>query len=546
MEDFMGSDNRNNNFLVQGSILAAASILSRIIGLLYRVPLYNIIGDAGVGDYTNAFQIYNIALILSSYSLPLSVSKLVAERVGKKEYKNAYRVFLCAISFALVVGLIASLTIYFSADFLAVKIFNMPTSAIPLKVLAPNIFVFAVMGVMRGFFQGNHNMLPTSFSQILEQIVNAIVSIVAAYYLMKAHSASVNIEAYGAAGGTLGTLIGAITSLLFLGFVFWINRPIINKKIRKDHVSEKETYQNVFLILLFTIIPVILSQTVYQLSAVLDSSLFGHIMDGKGLNLDERRELLGIYSGKYNLLVNVPVSIASALAVAIVPSITSAYKNMAILDVKNKVSQSVKLNMIIAFPCTVGMAVLASPILRLLFAESRVLPANLIRFGAIAIIFYSLSTVTNAVLQGINMLRLPVFHSAISLAVHVVLVFILLQFFNLSTYGLVIGNITFALLVCVLNWRAVAKHLNYKQEINKSFIIPAICAVIMGIFTYVSYQGVYNLLHINSISTLFAICLSAIIYFVLLLLFKDISEAELYGMPKGRLLVRIAKKLHLL
>ncbi|MDF2473277.1 MAG: hypothetical protein K0R21_1059 [Anaerocolumna sp.] len=542
----MGTDNRKRNFLVQGSILAAASIISRLIGLLYRLPLTNIIGDAGIGDYNNAFQIYNIALILSSYSLPLSVSKLVAERVGKKEYKNSYKVFICAISFAFAIGLLASFIIYFSADLLADKIFNMPTSAIPLKVLAPNIFVFAVMGVLRGFFQGNHNMLPTSFSQILEQIVNAMVSIAAAYYLMKAHSASVNIEAYGAAGGTLGTLIGAITSLLFLGFVFWINKPIIKKKVRRDTISENESYHEVFVILILTIIPVILSQTVYQLSSLIDSSLFGHIMDGKGLILDERRALLGIYGGKYNLLVNVPVSIASAMAVAIVPSISSAYKNMAILDIMNKVQQSVKLNMIIAFPCAVGMGVLASPILQLLFNDERALPANLIRLGAIAIVFYSLSTVTNAVLQGINMLRLPVIHSAISLAIHIVIVYILLQFFNLSTYGLVIGNVTFALVVAILNWRAVAKHLNYKQEINKTFLVPAVCAVIMGIVTYISYQGIYRLITINSISTLAAIFLSAIIYFVLLLLLKGITEAELYGMPKGRTLVKIARKLHLL
>lgn len=139
----MGTSKKSSNFLVQGSILAAASIIGRIIGLLYRIPLTNIIGDEGMGYYTNAFIIYNVALILSSYSLPLAVSKLVAARVEKKEYKNSYRIFLCAMGFAVIVGTIATLAVYFGADFLAKFIFSSEPTAIPLKVLAPTILVFA-------------------------------------------------------------------------------------------------------------------------------------------------------------------------------------------------------------------------------------------------------------------------------------------------------------------------------------------------------------------------------------------------------------------
>lgn len=542
----MGSHDRKKNFLVQGSILAAASIISRLIGLAYRVPLTNIIGDAGNGSYNNAYQIYNVALILSSYSLPLAVSKLVSERVGKKEYKNSYRIFLCAISFALVVGLLGTSVLYFGAEFLATTFFKSSSSAIPLKYLAPTIFIFAIMGVIRGLFQGNHNMMPTSFSQIIEQIVNAFVSVFAAYLFMKAHSASNVIEAYGAAGGTLGTTLGATASFVFLAFVFMLNIPIIKRRVRKDTNPNCESYETTFRILLLTIVPVILSQTVYQISNLIDSSIFGHVLAGKGYTENARNELLGIYAGKYNLLINVPVSIASAMAVAIVPSISSARNSLSNLDIKNKVHQSIKLNMIIAFPCAVGMGVLASPILRLLFHDARVLPTNLIRIGSIAIVFYALSTISNAVLQGINKMKLPVLHSAISLAVHIVLVFILLQVFNLGPYALVIGTVTFALMVCILNWNAIAKLLNYKQEVKKTFIIPCVSAVIMGLGTVIAYNIIYSLIGINSISTLFAIFVAVIVYFPTLLLLKGITEEEIQAMPMGRKLVQIARKLHLL
>ena len=113
----MGTNKKNSNFLVQGSILAAASMIARLIGLLYRIPLTNIIGDEGMGYYSNAFYIYNIALILSSYSLPLAVSKLVSARVVKKEYRNSYRIFVSSMAFAVISGTIATLAVFFWSRF---------------------------------------------------------------------------------------------------------------------------------------------------------------------------------------------------------------------------------------------------------------------------------------------------------------------------------------------------------------------------------------------------------------------------------------------
>ena len=172
----------DSNFLVQGSILAIASIVSRIIGLLYRIPMTNIIGDTGNSYYSAAFEIYNILLIISAYSLPLAVSKLVSARVSKGQRKNAYRIVKGALLLATGTGLTASLILFFGASFFT-NMLNTPLSIFALKVLAPTILVVAVLGVLRGFFQGLGTMMPSAISQIIEQIVNAIVSIAAAYIL---------------------------------------------------------------------------------------------------------------------------------------------------------------------------------------------------------------------------------------------------------------------------------------------------------------------------------------------------------------------------
>ena len=175
----------NNSFLIQGMILAAAGIITRLIGIAYRIPVNNILGDEGQGFYGCAFSIYNISLLLTSYSLPLAVSKLVSARVSKGEYNNAQRILKGALVFALVVGALVGIVVFCFSDFIAGNIMSLKLSAYALRVLAPGLFIVAVMGVFRGYFQGMGTMIPTAVSQILEQIVNAIVSIIGASYLLE-------------------------------------------------------------------------------------------------------------------------------------------------------------------------------------------------------------------------------------------------------------------------------------------------------------------------------------------------------------------------
>lgn len=559
----MSASKRNNHYIAQGSILAVASLLVRIIGMLYRIPMNNIIGAEGNGYYSNSFKIYNLALIISSYGLPLAVSKLVASRNAKKEYRNSYRVFLVAMAFAISVGLIATLIIFFGADFFAKVLYQSPNTALPLRILSPTIFIFAVMGVLRGFYQGKNTMIPTALSQVIEQIVNAVVSIVAAYLLMKNFSASINVASYGAAGGTLGTFMGACIGLIFLLFVFLVYKPVLNKQMRHDHSENRESYSTIAKLLAITVAPIILSQTVYQISGLIDGSMFGHIMASKEIALFDlevlkdarlgqlytevhRNTIIGIYSGRYELLSYVPVAIATAMAAAIVTSIATDKAWERYDEIRNKVQTSIKFNMIIAIPSAVGMGVLASPILQLIFNDHYQLSANYFKLGSAAIVFYALSTVSSAILQGINKLRVPVINSAISLGIHIIIVFTLLKFTPLSGYALVIGNVTFPLVVCILNWISIERYLDYRQEVIKTFLIPTVSSGLMGTVAYFVYKGMFLGTKSNLLSTLAAIVIAIIVYFVLLIFMKGVDEDELEFMPKGHTLIRILRKFHLL
>lgn len=536
----------SGNFLIQGSILAAAGIIVRLIGLLYKVPMTRILGTEGIGYYNTAYEIYNIGLILSSYSLPLAISKLIAARRIRGRYQDARRVYLCGMAFGITVGTAMTAILLFGSSWITETIFKSPGSALPLAVMAPTVLVFSVMGIIRGYFQGFGNMIPTSVSQIIEQVIHAAVSIVASYLFIRWFADAASPASYGAAGGTLGTLTGALAALIFLSAMMLRHRKSQAELYRRPQSVSTESWKSVFWALLVTLTPIILSQFVYQLSGSVDNSMFGQIMSAKGLTEKERMSLLGIYGGEYRLLTNVPVAIASSLGTSMIPSIVASKTQRDFPAVQKKIRLTVKFNMLIAIPCAVGMGVLAGPIMRLIFGDNSALARNLLTLGAPAVIFFSLSTVTNAVLQGIDLMRKSVTHSAISLALHVILVYVLLQHFNMGVYGLVIGNVTFALAVCILNWLAIGKALKYRQEIRTTFLLPLVSSAVMGAFALAVYRLVTSITGYYQLGILVSVPLAMILYGILIILTKSVTEEELPDMPFGMRILRLCRKAHLI
>lgn len=555
----MGKKINKNSFIVQGSILAMAGILVRIIGLIYRVPLTRILGDEGNGYYSIAFDIYNILILLSSQSMPLAVSKIVSEKLGKGQYKNAHRVFKGALAYALVLGIAVGSIAFFGADFLAGVVYKTPPASYALKVLAPTLTVSCILGVMRGYFQGMGNMVPTAVSQIFEQIVNAIVSILAAYqlgvyalsvygmrsYIDEAAQETMRVS-YGAAGGTLGTLAGAVTALIVMVVIYVIANKKIKAQIQADTNNSVDSYSFITKAILFTITPVLLSTTIYNIGNLLDNPIYQNIMELVfNVKEDLRVEMWGIYSGKYRVLTTVPIAIASALSTAIVPSLVRSYSAGDYNVVKEKVSLAFKFAMFIAFPCGVGLSVLGGPINQLLFGYNNSTTTIMMLFSVFTVVTFCLSTISNAILQGINKLKVPIYNSGISLIIHLIILPILLLVFKLNIYAVVIGDFLFAATVCYLNNRSIKKFLDYKMNISATIIKPLISSVIMGAVAWGSYKLLDMFIHSNTLSTLVSIIVAVIVYCLAAIVTKTITEEELLSMPKGGLIVKVLKKFHL-
>ncbi|MFW6677841.1 putative polysaccharide biosynthesis protein [Lacrimispora sp. AGF001] len=544
----------SSNFLVQGIILAAAGIIVRIIGMFYRIPLADILGDEGNGYYSSAFSIYSILLIVSSYSLPTAVSKMVAVRLARKEYNNSIKVLKVSLFYGTVVGGLGAAVLWFGADLFANDFLKMPYTSYALKTLAPTILIIAYLGVFRGYFQGIGTMLPTAISQILEQIVNAVISIYAAAMLFQEglrsnalYGSTQYSYAFGAAGGTIGTGAGALAGLLFLLFILFSYRPVMKRQSRRDRSGYLETYGGLSAVLIMTVLPIVFSSVAYNISIVVDNSIYGISMASMGMGAPEIAANWGIYSGKYRLLFNIPVAIANSLASALIPSLSQAVAERSRPQIIRKISMVIRFSMIIAIPSTVGLTVLAGPICNLLFSRSdNISLIKMMIYGSSAVVFFSLSTVTNAVLQGINHMKTPLRNAIISLILHVGILWVMLYPLKMGIYGVLYSNILFALTMCLLNGFSIRRYLNYRQEIKKTFFLPTLAAGIMGAVCY----GVYFLVHAvskhNILGVLAAVAVAVIVYGVLLLKFQCVDESELNGFPGGRKLAGIARKYHLL
>ena len=537
----MKKENNNGGIIVQAGILAAASIVVRIIGLLYRSPLTAVIGDEGNGYYGYAFNIYSIVLMVSSYSIPSAISKLMAQKLALGEYRNAQRVFYCTMAYALTVGAAFSLFVWFGAGLLV------PPRSVPvLRVLAPTIFIFAILGVLRGYFQ------------ILEQIMNAAVSIGAAWFFMHRLAAGQDVHeqaVYGAMGSALGTGSGVMTALIFMAVMYLVNRRYFMKRIRKDRTGREDPWTGIMRDTILVITPFILSGFILNLTTTVNQTIFSKIMIGaKGLDEIDITTAYGIFSNKAVVITNIPISIATAVAAAIIPNISSAYARKDREETRRRVIAAVRITNIIATPCALGLIALARPVTMVLFPqwESLGLASALLALLGVTVIFYSIATIMNAALQSIGRMQMPLVSAGIALAVQTLVLLILLFATNMGVFALVLVSILYSLMIFLLDTYFLQRYLKLDMDLYNVYARPLFAATIMGVATYGLYTmfevflelvGSRSLYLNNLIAMVPAILAAVLIYFFALIRMGTLSEEDILSLPRGSMLLKIFRKL---
>lgn len=540
--DAQTSKRRKNSLVLQGSILAIAALIVRLIGFFYRIPLVDILLDEGNGYYTSAFIIYTFFLMVSTYGFPAAISKMTSEKFAEKRYREAHNIFRSALFLAILLGSMFSLVLWFGSDTLAIISGGSKNSSLAIQATVPALFFFSILSVYRGYFQGMNTMVPTAISQIFEQIFNAGFSLLLAILLVKKGLA------YGAAGSVLGTGIGALSALLFIMFIYSItHRKIIKKNLLKDKTNYiKKSMFRYWKQIFMVSVPIVIGTAIFNFTSVIDMFMFKRAIIFHGNTVQFAESLFGVYTTKNQLLINLPVTIAAALSMASIPSISASVIQKNIKEVRNKVESAIRATILVVIPATVGEFVMAGPIIHMLFRKGDLeLATNLLQIASISIIFFGLSTVSVGLLQGLGKLRMQIWTASIALILKVIFNVLLLFVFNMNIYGAVIANNLFSIVYSLLNIYMVHRYIPLRMDFHHTIIKPLIAAIFMGITCFLMYY-LLGILSVNPIlATLIAIIIGIIIYSILLLKLKGISEKEIIDFPKGVKILKVLKRLRL-
>ena len=540
------SKKENNNTLVKNAtFLMVAALISKIIGMLYKSPLTTLIGRESFACFQFAQNAYFILLMIASFSIPQAVSKIMSERIAFKRYRDAQRVFKGALLYAVIAGGIAALICIFGASILVPD--NMANARLALQMLAPTIFVSGILGVFRGYFQAYRNMLPTSISQILEQIAVATVALLASGFMVShfANAGEDTLQRWSAAGATMGTGAGVCTAFLFMLFVYKVNHKTIAKKIKNDRVSVDESYRSIMKIILLIAAPIILSAFIYNVNGYINGVMYTSILGWRGVSNSLVKQNYAEY-GFFMTLINIPLTLASTAPTSMMPEVSAQYAIGDLEETKRKIDQATWIAMLISIPASVGLAVLAQPVTRLIFPSTEGVAGQLMMIGVITVILNSTSNISNGVLQAIGKANIPMINAAIALGVDVVFLALMLVFTNMGIYAVVLAMVVYALVMCVLNDRALKKYLGYKNPWKSAYFVPILASIPMGIVAIIVYKLVHAVIGSNFISLIPSIVFAMIVYFVGYLVVAKPKKEDLAAFPGGTRLAQVAQKLKIL
>ena len=536
------SKNDNNTLVKNASFLMVAALVSKIIGMLYKSPLTTLIGRESFACFQFAQNAYFILLMIASFSIPQAVSKIMSERIAFKRYRDAQRVFKGALLYAAIAGGAAALICIFGASILVPD--NMANARLALQMLAPTIFISGILGVFRGYFQAYRNMLPTSISQILEQIAVAVVALLVAGFMVNhfADAGADTLQQWSAAGATIGTGAGVLTAFLFMFLVYKMNYKTIAKKIERDHVSVDESYKSVMKTIVLIAAPIILSAFIYNVNGYINGVMYTSVSGMRGIAASIVKENYAEY-GFFMTLINIPLTLASTAPTSMMPEVSGHYVTGDIKGATGKINKATWIAMLISVPASVGLAVLAQPVTRLIFPSTEGLAGQLMIIGVVTVILNSTSNISNGVLQAIGKPNIPMINAAIALVIDIVFLASVLFFTDLGIYGVVLAMVVYAVVMCVLNDRALKKYLGYKNPWKYAYIPPLAASVPMGLTAYGVYAGVYHFLPSNILALVPSIGIAIVVYFFCYLLIAKPTAQELQALPAGTRLAALGRKL---
>ena len=533
---------KRSSFMQNVLILMFAQIMVKVLGLVYKFVITNFegFGDTGLGYYSAGYQIYSLLLALSSIGIPSVVSKLVSERIAKGDNKGAQRIFKICMTFFVGIGIVLSFGLFFGAEYIAIAMYDVADTKYVMQVLAPAIAFVSASAVFRGYFAGLNDMKPTSYSQIIEQFFNCVLSITFVYALL-------GREPYiMAAGGNLSTTLAIILTFVYL-IIYYKRKKIKiepNQKSEEDELTAMKLLKKILIIS----VPVTISSIISVVSPLIDTATVSRCIQTAFANMYPVKEQLealamsknGILS-KVDTLVNLPIAVNVAFSTALVPAISGAIAQKDMKTASKRMTFSIFASLLIVLPCAVGFISLAQPILSLIYPTASD-GAEVLMVYAIAMIFIALNQTVNGGLYGLNKTYIPAISLIIGIIIKFVLNIVLISNPKIEIMGAGISTVIcqlVAFLICIV---ALQKNIKLHFECGRMIIAPIIASVIMGVSTYLINQALNNIVRM-SISTILSIIFGALIYIVLIFALKILRKEDIMMIPFGSKIYSVLIKL---
>ena len=541
----------NTNVIVrQAAILAAVGILARLLGFLYRIPLTDLIGDEGNAIYGIGYNVYNFFLIVSSAGIPAAISKLVSEKRAIGRHDLAHKIFSTALVLTSLLGIIFTAAIFFFATEITTML-GTPQAYLALQTLAPTVFIFAIMATVRGYFQGMSSTVPTALSQLIEQIINAIFSIVLAHAMWnfamgQGYAGNYEVlRTYGAAGGTAGTTMGAVAGFIVISGLYFIARPDVLRlrrlawrraRERRLHLDD-ERRSKIARNIIFTSSSIIAGTAVFSIVNLIDAWLVIDRLTYADFEEIHARELFGQLSGKFNPITNLPAAISSSLALVLIPAIARSKQLGNREDVQIKVNAALRTAMLLTVPIAFGLGVLGPQIVALLFPNHPE-GGTLFIVGFPSVIFLAFSQIATGVLQAIGKISIPIFAALVGAAAKITAGWFLIANPDINIYGAIIGTTLCYLLAALINCYFLCKHTGTRLDLTGMLVKPIIASAAMAMACFIAYYLVYHTISSSIIATLAAIFAGMMVYGAFMVLIRGIKEEDVHILPGGERLAR--------
>lgn len=525
----MSKNTKKGSFIKGAAILTAAGLAARVMGFGYRVILTRIIGAEGMGLYQMAYPIYTVLLVVSRSGIPVALAKLIADKIAANKKKEAYKIFKIARKMSLIVGLLISIIMAFSAKPLISLLSLDPRSYYAVLAISPAIFVVSIMASYRGFFQGLQDMVPTAKSQVFEQFIRMFTMIGLVMFL-----APYSLE-YAAAGASFGAVSGALGGLLVLLYIYAKRKEKIFTFLETGYDSIELSSKSVVKRIISLGMPITLGALVMPLMSLVDLVFVPNRLQAAGYVVSESTALYGMFAAVAMPLVNFPTIITVSLSASLVPAIAEAFTLGRKKLINYRTQTALRLTILISLPSAVGLFLLAEPLTEIIFAEPKA--AVPLRFVAWGVFFIALQQTSTGILNGIGKTSIPARNLMIGAIFNGVINYTLTAVPAFGIRGAAIGTTTGFAIAAFLNLYYVKKETGFSLNFKTMVFKPLLSVFLMGVFVKFFNNSFFYLLEMKKlnyayqITTFSSVIVAALFYFIILLLFKEIKYSDLSVIP---------------